>query len=61
MLKSKTPFPSILGEYPKLLVFLINLTLFIPFLFIFYKTNYNDIKVGDQLEIFEKVEVKVTL
>jgi len=23
--------------------------------------NYNDIKVGDQLEIFEKVEVKVTL
>lgn len=24
-------------------------------------TNYNDIKVGDQLEIFEKVEVKVTL
>ena len=24
-------------------------------------TNYNDIKVGDQLEIFEKTEVKVTL
>ena len=24
-------------------------------------TDYNDIKVGDQLEIFEKVEVKVTL
>jgi len=24
-------------------------------------TNYNDIKVGDQLEIFDKVEVKVTL
>ena len=24
-------------------------------------TNYNDIKIGDQLEIFEKVEVKVTL
>ncbi len=24
-------------------------------------TNYNDIKVGDQLEIFNKVEVKVTL
>ena len=24
-------------------------------------TNYNDIKVGDQLEIFEKVEVKVKL
>ena len=23
--------------------------------------NYNDIKVGDQLEIFDKVEVKVTL
>ena len=24
-------------------------------------TNYSDIKVGDQLEIFERVEVKVTL
>jgi len=24
-------------------------------------TNYNDIKEGDQLEIFDKVEVKVTL
>jgi len=23
--------------------------------------NYNDIKEGDQLEIFDKVEVKVTL